>query len=106
MPSSRDLSDLGTEPASLMSPALAGGFFTTRVLGSFKQLFLIVLVIYPGDPAAFTQWAESGKINTNSRCESWTYGEGGERWAQDGEHMYTRWQIHADVWQKQYNIVK
>ena len=29
MPSSGDLPDLGTEPASLMSPALAGGFFTT-----------------------------------------------------------------------------
>ena len=29
MPSSGDLPDLGTEPASLMSPALAGSFFTT-----------------------------------------------------------------------------
>ena len=27
---SRDLSYLGIEPASLISPALAGGFFTTR----------------------------------------------------------------------------
>ena len=30
MPSSRDLLDPGMEPISLMSPALAGGFFTTR----------------------------------------------------------------------------
>ena len=29
MPSSRDLPDPGIEPASLTSPALAGGFFTT-----------------------------------------------------------------------------
>ena len=28
-PSSRDLPDPGIEPASLMSPALAGGYFTT-----------------------------------------------------------------------------
>ena len=28
MPSSRDLPDPGVEPMSLMSPALAGGFFT------------------------------------------------------------------------------
>ena len=29
MPSSGDLPDPGIEPESLMSPALAGGFFTT-----------------------------------------------------------------------------
>ena len=29
MPSSRDLPDPGVKPASLMSPALSGGFFTT-----------------------------------------------------------------------------
>ena len=29
MPSSRDLPDPGIKPASLVSPALAGGFFTT-----------------------------------------------------------------------------
>ena len=29
IPSPGDLPDPGTEPASLMSPALAGGFFTT-----------------------------------------------------------------------------
>ena len=30
MPSSRDLPNPGIEPVSLMSPALAGGLFTTR----------------------------------------------------------------------------
>ena len=30
MPSSSDLPNPGIEPVSLMSPALAGGFFTTR----------------------------------------------------------------------------
>ena len=35
--------------------------------------------------------------------EGW-YGEGGGRGVQDGEHH--PWQIHADVWQNQYNIVK
>ena len=30
--------------------------------------------------------------------EGW-YGEGGERGVQDGEHVYTPWRIHVDVWQ-------
>ena len=33
MPSSGDLPDLGIESMSLMSPALAGGFFTTEPPG-------------------------------------------------------------------------
>ena len=33
LPSPGDLSDPGTEPASLVSPALAGGFFTTAPPG-------------------------------------------------------------------------
>ena len=37
-PSSRDLLDLAIKPASLTSPALAGGFFTTRV--SWEALLL------------------------------------------------------------------
>ena len=38
MPSSRDLSDPRVKPVSLMSPALAGGFFTTRFTGvALKQ---------------------------------------------------------------------
>ena len=37
--------------------------------------------------------------------EGW-YGEGGWRRVQDGEtHVYL-WQIHFDIWQNQYNIVK
>ena len=36
--------------------------------------------------------------------EGW-YGEGGGRGVQDGERVYP-WQIHVDVWQSQYNIVK
>ena len=72
MPSSRDLSDLGAGPASLMSPALAG---------------VIVLVIYPGDIAVSPQWAESGKINTNSGCESWAIKEA-ERWRIDAFELW------------------
>ena len=37
--------------------------------------------------------------------EGW-YGEGGGRGVQDGEHVYTPWRIHVDVWQNQYNTVK
>ena len=38
--------------------------------------------------------------------EGW-YREGGGRRVQDGEHMYVYlWQIHVDIWQNQYNIVK
>ena len=33
MPSSMDLPDLGKEPRSSMSPALAGGFFSTSTTG-------------------------------------------------------------------------
>ena len=34
-------------------------------------------------------------------------GWGGRREeVQDGEHMYTSGQIHVDIWQNQYNIVK
>jgi len=36
--------------------------------------------------------------------EGWC-GERGERWVQDGEHMYTRGGFML-VWQNQYNIVK
>ena len=35
-PTPRDLSDLGIEPVSLASPALAGGFFTTEPLETEK----------------------------------------------------------------------
>ena len=38
--------------------------------------------------------------------EGWD-GEGGVRWVQDGEHMYTHpWLIHYNVWQNHYNIEK
>ena len=43
--------------------------------------------------------------------EGW-YGEAVGSGLQDGEHVYSRvheymmWQIHVDVWQNQYNIVK
>ena len=36
--------------------------------------------------------------------EGW-YGEGGGRRVRDGERVYQR-QIHVDIWQNQYNIVK
>ena len=43
--------------------------------------------------------------------EGW-YGEGGGSRVQDGKHMFRMgntsnlWQIHFDIWQNQYNIVK
>ena len=40
MPSSRDLPNPGSEPMSLMSPALAGGFFTSGV--TWKPLIQII----------------------------------------------------------------
>ena len=72
MPSSRDLFDPGTEPASRMSPALAGGFFTTRTTWECWALVPDCFHHIPWDTAASTQWAESGKININSACGSWT----------------------------------
>ena len=38
MPSSRGSSNLGIEPASLASPALAGGFFTTSATWEATQI--------------------------------------------------------------------
>ena len=47
-PPPRDLPDLGIEPASLMSPALAGGFFITRDPWSTPHLALFQsLVTFP-----------------------------------------------------------
>ena len=37
-----DLPDLGTEPASLMSPALAGGFFTTRATHNYIHFYCCI----------------------------------------------------------------
>ena len=44
------LPDPGIEPASLMSPALAGRFFTLCHLGShlFRYLPLLIFILYPG----------------------------------------------------------
>ena len=41
-PSPEDLPDPGMEPASLVSPALAGGFFTTSARGEVQDLFFIL----------------------------------------------------------------
>jgi len=45
-PSLGELPNPGIEPASLSSPALAGGFFTTIVSWEYKHL-LIFIVIFP-----------------------------------------------------------
>ena len=46
MPSSRDLSNPGIEPVSLMSPALACGFFSTSPTWEV-QLYVVVVVVQP-----------------------------------------------------------
>ena len=44
-PSAGDLSDPGIEPASLVSPALAGRFFTIEPPGKpFEHMYLLVIV--------------------------------------------------------------
>ena len=50
MPSSRDLPDLGIEPTSLMSPVLAGKFFTTSTT---QEASLGVLIIYEAESYGF-----------------------------------------------------
>ena len=37
--------------------------------------------------------------------EGW-YGEGGGRWGSEWGTRVHLWQMHVDVWQNQYNIVK
>ena len=46
-PSPGDLSDPGIETVSLMSPALAGGFFTTSTEGEGLPVCMLI-VRYPG----------------------------------------------------------
>ena len=55
MPSPGDLPDPGIEPRPLMSPALAGGFFTTsaanvRASHKLKKVFQIILGGYLSQP--------------------------------------------------------
>ena len=49
-----DLSDPGTEPASLMSPALAGGFFTTNAPWEALMIELCLLLSF------YTIWVWGG----------------------------------------------
>ena len=55
MPSSKDLPDLGIEPTSLMSPALAGKFFTTITT---QESSLGVLITYEAESYGFclSEW--------------------------------------------------
>ena len=43
MPSSWDLPNPGIEPMSLASPALAGGFFTTRATGEARRHYRVMI---------------------------------------------------------------
>ena len=45
MPSSGDLPNPGIEPTPLMSPALAGGFFTTSATREAPFLALLLLLL-------------------------------------------------------------
>ena len=47
-PSPEDLPDLGIEPASLTSPALAGRFFTTALGKSYVCMYVCMYVDFPG----------------------------------------------------------
>ena len=53
-PSPEDLSDLGIEPMSLMSPALAGWFFTTSALGKPSQQSTVIQNCLPKEAWSFT----------------------------------------------------
>ena len=44
-PPQGDLPDPGIEPASLTSPALAGGFFTTKPLGKPTAFILLLIAL-------------------------------------------------------------
>jgi len=46
------------------------------------------------------------KIKLNGDIFKRCYGKGGGRGVQDGGAHVHPWQIHVDVWQNQYNIVK
>ena len=76
-PSPGDLPNAGIEPPSLMSPALAGGFFTTSatweasllVAATAKSLQSCPTLSDPidGSPPGSRPWDSSGK-NTGVRC--------------------------------------
>ena len=46
VPSPGDLPDLGIETVSPVSPALAGGFFTTELPGKLKKIIYIYMYVY------------------------------------------------------------
>ena len=83
MLSSRDLPITGMEPASLTSPALVGRFFTTS-----------------------TTWeALTGVLGGKKKPRGMVWGGRREEGSGWGTCVYL-WQIHVDIRQNQYNIVK
>ena len=126
--STRDLPNPGIQPVSLMSPALAGGFFTTSATweGPIKNTKIQSF----GLCGRGQGWDDLGEwhwnmyiiiceTNRQSRFDAWyrMLGAGALGWPRgmlwggtwEGDSGWgTRvhpWQIHVDVWQNQYNIV-
>ena len=66
-PSPGDLPDLGIKPTSLMSPALAGGFFTTSATARSKMLELEGQVVCKSQLCQkLLLWKESKLICTHA----------------------------------------
>ena len=66
-PTPRGTPDPGIKPASLMSPALAGKFFTTVQLGKPNQLLLLLLLL-------LILWTYRFKIFNSNHCSSYFNG--------------------------------
>jgi len=81
-PSPGDLSDPGIEPASLMSAALAGRFFTTRA--TWEPLGIDYLKTYSGSKTrGVSSWTSTISIETVGA----QVGPGQGFWAERGQTM-------------------
>ena len=67
-PPPEDLLDLGMKPMSLMSPALAGGFFTTSAVGHTHMKKLFIIICSSNAPKS---WQEKG--TTEDEMAGWRY---------------------------------
>ena len=122
-PSPGCLPNLRIKPTSLMPPALAGRFFTTSATWEALTILYLKRKTRGWDDLGEWHWNMYNIIYETSRqsrfdARYWMLGAGALGWPrgmvwggrrEEGSGWGTRvylWQIHFDIWQNQYNIVK
>ena len=87
-PSPGDLQDLGTEPRSLESSALAGGFFTMEPPG--KSSIIPTTAQFP-----FSLWLQRGKCGQRRRKDRGTWER--NSWAKSWQNLWTNWNYKINL---------